>query len=96
MAEDMFRPPINRSMRTLDKAFFQKELLTAAARVPDVKRMSETLKTLRKSKDVFGHSDFPHVRDVADGSRGHQKCIVLHPKVQADGAQTSSPITESG
>lgn len=81
--EDMFRPPVNRAMRTLDKSFFQKDILTSAVRVPKVQRMSGILKAVRKSQDVFGHRDFPHVRDDLD--RAGAKCIVLKPTVKSDG-----------
>lgn len=95
MADEMFRPPINRAMRKLDKSFFQKEVLTSAARVTDVKRMSEVLKLLRKSHDVFGHKEFPQVRDLTDGLQSHTtstKCVLLDPRIQADGAWYSCRV----
>ena len=83
MTKEMFRPPVNRAMCTLDKSFFHKEILTSAARIPDEQRMSSILKAVRKSQDVFGHRDFPHVRE--DAERAGAKCIVLRPTVKADG-----------
>lgn len=91
MSEEMLRPPVNRAMRTLDKAFFKKEVLTSAARVPDLKQMSRILGSIKNSKDLCEHREFQNVRDENlvrsdDAAQGRAKCIVLHPKIKADGA----------
>ncbi|KAL8873022.1 MAG: hypothetical protein Q9174_001441 [Haloplaca sp. 1 TL-2023] len=43
---DMFRPPINRAMKTLDRSFFRKEIKLAAACVLDQKNISVLQKEL--------------------------------------------------
>ncbi|KAI5212504.1 hypothetical protein E4T38_00512 [Aureobasidium subglaciale] len=53
MAEDMFRPPVNRAMRVLDRSFFQKKIPISAARVVDNKTISKCRAELFRSKDAL-------------------------------------------
>lgn len=85
--EDMFRPPINRAMRVLDKAFFRKEYPTSAAKVFDMKSISRVQKEFVKSKDLLNiRAVFP-VQPVPteESFSGAQKCILLRPQVKHDG-----------
>lgn len=81
----MFRPPVNRAMRTLDKSFFRKDIVTSALKVQDKKRMADVLRSLRKSKDLLMHRDFSNVRDEAVSAGRGAKCVLLNPAVSADG-----------
>lgn len=49
----MFRPPVNRAMRVLDRSFFKKTVPASAATVLDVKNISLVRKTLGSSKDLL-------------------------------------------
>ncbi|KAK1020098.1 tRNA(m(1)G37)methyltransferase, partial [Friedmanniomyces endolithicus] len=53
MAEEMFRAPIHRGMRTLDRSKFQKTALLNAARVFDNKNISKLRAALERSKDAL-------------------------------------------
>ena len=53
MAEDMFRAPIHRGMRALDRSKFQKVVPLKAARVFDNKNISKIRGELERSKDAL-------------------------------------------
>lgn len=89
MADEMFRPPINRAMRALDKSFFRKDVVTSALKVQDKRRMADVLRSLRKSNDLLTHRDFPNVRDEADSAGRGAKCVLLNPTVNAGGRLSS-------
>ncbi|KAI4124535.1 MAG: hypothetical protein LQ338_004746 [Usnochroma carphineum] len=81
----MFRPPINRAMKTLDRSFFKKDLDLAAACVVDRKKIASFQKEL--SKDILKLERLPPTRPVpsnvtADSSA---RCLLLKPEVQVDG-----------
>jgi hypothetical protein len=87
MAEEMFRPPVNRAMRVLDRSFFQKKIPVSAARVVDNKTISKCRSELFRSKDVLRLERYQIVRpdpNEADAKAG-KKCIVLRPQVDDKG-----------
>jgi tRNA (guanine37-N1)-methyltransferase len=87
MAEDMFRPPVNRAMRVLDRSFFQKKIPASAARVVDNKTISKCRSDLFRSKDVLRLERYQIVRpdpNEADAKAG-KKCILLRPQVDEKG-----------
>lgn len=95
MSDDtMFRPPVNRAMRTLDRSFFQKTFPISAARVANNKDISLVRKALEKSKDVLSA---PRLQSVqADplpelASKG-RKCVLLRPDVRHDGRLAYAPV----
>ena len=87
---DMFRPPINRSMRMLDRSFFVKDSSISAAGVLDIKKLSKIRERLVKSKDILAlrqifpiHTDpTPHPDSTSSAAR---KCILLRPEVMHEG-----------
>ena len=87
MAEEMFRPPINRAMRALDRSFFKKTVPMSAARVLDNKNITKCRFDLTRSKDILGLDRFGVVRP--DPTDGHKdlKCILLRPEVKDDGSR---------
>lgn len=88
MAEEMFRAPVNRAMRTLDRSFFQKHVQISAARVLKNQDISRCRSELQKSQDALALPHLPMVRDypVEDGKPG-QKCVLLRPELHEDGIE---------
>lgn len=101
MADDMWRPPVNRVMRTLERSFFQRTVELKAARVFDNKNISKCRSALERSKDALAQERLGSVHSDPDVERARQgkKCILLRPEVRAahtgsDGSQlngASSP-----
>ena len=88
MEEDltsMFRPPVNRAMRVLDRSFFQKKIPLAAAYVHDTKQISKCRSDL--SKDLLRLERCTVVRsDPEDaGSMRGRKALLLRPDIRPDG-----------
>lgn len=88
--DDMFRPPVNRSMRLLDRSFFVKDTSLSAARVLDIKNISKIRDRLMKSKDILAlrqtlpvHPDPTPQLESTNGATG--KCILLKPEVMHHG-----------
>ena len=86
---DMLRPPINRSMKVLDRAFFNKIVPIAAARVSNNQHISQCRKELQSSGDLaFAnlsriHSVVPDpLPDLAQQGR---RCLLLQDRIKADG-----------
>ena len=79
----MFRPPINRAMRVLDRSFFQKKVPLSAARVFDNKKIAKLRSEL--GHDVLRLDRFQCVQSVR-GSKGEEhKALLLHPQIKPDG-----------
>ncbi|KAL8798099.1 MAG: hypothetical protein Q9182_006950 [Xanthomendoza sp. 2 TL-2023] len=81
---DMFRPPVNRAMRILDRAFFQKDVNLAAACIPDKKNIATFLKDLHN--DVVRIDRIRPVRTVPPNAFTDQnaKCLLLTPGTRTD------------
>lgn len=89
---DMFRPPINRAMRVLDKPFFRKTYPISAATVFDNRNIAKTRAALIKSKDTLQLERLSVIREDQDGFPANQeggsrdrKCLLLKPDVKHDG-----------
>ncbi|KAF2172521.1 hypothetical protein M409DRAFT_17754 [Zasmidium cellare ATCC 36951] len=85
MADDMWRPPVNRLMRTLDRSFFQRTVELKAARVFDNKNISKCRSALERSKDALAQERLGSVHPDPDAERAGQgkKCILLRPEVRS-------------
>lgn len=80
---DMFRPPINRAMRVLDRSFFQKKVHLSAARVFDRSKIAKLRSEL--GHDVLRLDRFQCVQPVR-GSKGEEhKALLLNPQIKPDG-----------
>lgn len=66
-SKNMLRPPINRAMRTLDRAFFRKTIPLAAASFVDPRLISECRKALEK--DVLAIERVSSVVPAPSGKR---------------------------
>ncbi|KAI4177926.1 MAG: hypothetical protein LQ343_000010 [Gyalolechia ehrenbergii] len=86
----MFRPPINRAMRTLDRSFFQKELNLASARVLDKKKIASCQKDL--SEDILKLERLQPIRPVPATVNADcgARCLLLRPQVRVDDESTWS------
>lgn len=84
--EAMFRPPMNRSMRTLDRTFFKKTIPTSAARILDNKDISLCRKVLENSKEALIQNRIAPVRPdpVEERALRGGKCIILRPEIKHD------------
>lgn len=88
----MFRPPVNRAMRALDRTFFNKHAVISAARVLDTKNTARLRSEIFKSKDMLQQRTIQAVQLVS-GSDSNQKCILLRPDIKHDGKSPCSRMT---
>jgi tRNA (guanine37-N1)-methyltransferase len=90
---DMFAPPLNRSMRVLDRSLFRKTLLTSAARVFKPSDISRTRTELEKAGDSLKMLRIQSVRPDPEENRlgPGAKCILLRPEVVHHDRNTWSP-----
>lgn len=82
---EMFRPPINRSMRVLDRSFFRKKVPLAAARVFDQRNIPLVRTELRgdvlQVERVPAVTVDPRVQD----KKSAVKSVLLRPEIRPDG-----------
>lgn len=85
---DMFRPPVNRAMRVLDRSFFRKTVPLSAATVLENKNISRVKNELMKSKDML---DMPRIipvqklQTINNEGDEKRKCLLLREGIKADG-----------
>lgn len=79
---DMFRPPVNRAMRVLDRSYFQKKIPLAAARVLQNKQIARCRQEL--VNDMLKLERKPSVR--VDPYDRDVKALLLKPDIKSDGA----------
>ena len=84
----MFRPPINRAMRVLDRSFFQKSIPISAARIRDNKQISKYRTEL--GHDLLKLDRMHSIRSVRDSEGQESKALLLRPEVRQDGNSTFS------
>jgi tRNA (guanine37-N1)-methyltransferase len=86
--QTMFRPPVNRAMKVLDRAFFQKTVPTSAARIYRHNDLSTYKKKLQSSKDEVNLPRYKSIQPdpVEETARAGGKCIVLRPEIKHDGS----------
>jgi tRNA (guanine37-N1)-methyltransferase len=84
---DMFAPPVNRAMKVLDRAFFQKTVPTSAARIFNTKDISRCRKELDKSHDTMNLNRITPIRPdpIAEKAQKGGKCLILKPEVVHNG-----------
>ncbi|KAK6434348.1 tRNA(m(1)G37)methyltransferase [Oleoguttula sp. CCFEE 5521] len=92
MADEMFRAPVNRSMRTLDRNFFRKILPLQAARVFENKNISKVRSELERSKDALHQDRLGSVFPDPDAERAKSgtKCVLLRPGRRRDAAEPNN------
>lgn len=77
---DMFRPPINRAMRVLDRSYFQKTVPLAAARVLEKKQIARCRQEL--ANDLLKLERVSVVKD--DPLEKNLKALLLRPEIRHD------------
>ena len=82
----MFRPPVNRAMRVLDRSFFQKSIPISVARIRDNKQISKCRAEL--GHDTLRLDRLQTVRSIRDSEGQESKAILLKPEVKQDGNTT--------
>ena len=76
----MFRPPINRAMRVLDRSYFQKKVPLAAARILEKKHIARCRNEL--GNDLLKLERVSVVKD--DPEDKNLKALLLRPEVKYD------------
>jgi len=80
---EIYRPPINRSMRVLDRSFFQKTIPIAAATVFEDQNISLVRGKVQSAGHLFGVYSIKSI--VPDETVPGRKCILLQPGIRATG-----------
>lgn len=86
---DMFRPPVNRAMRTLDRSFFRKTVPLAAARVFKTSDISNVRKELSKG-DLLVVPRVNCIREVKEQDGRVLKALLLKENVKPDSKSSHS------
>lgn len=80
----MFRPPVNRAMRTLDRSFFRKTVPVSAAKIFQNSEISGVRKALGSNKDLLVLPRLNVVRELKEQD-GVKKALLLREGVKHDG-----------
>ena len=93
-ASDMFAPPVNRAMKVLDRAFFQRTVPTSAARIFNPRDIARVRNALDRGRDTL-KTRLDSVRHDPDADRAARgvKCLILKPEVLHNGTTHSYPAS---
>lgn len=80
----MFRPPVNRAMRVLDRSFFKKTVPISAAAIFKTSDISNVRKELTKSRDMLVLPRLGSIREIKVNDLVH-KCLLLREDIKHDG-----------
>ena len=89
---EMFRPPINRTMRVLDRSFFRKKIPTVVAVIKDPKQISKFKTSLRH--DTLRIDRLPSIRSLPNDTTdrtAERKALLLRLDIRQEDASTWSP-----
>lgn len=81
---EMFRPPVNRAMRTLDRSFFRKTVPVSAAKIFQNSEISRVRKALANKKELLVLPRLNVVRELQDQD-GVKKALLLREDMKHDG-----------
>jgi hypothetical protein len=87
---EVFRPPVNRAMRELDRGFFQKTVPIAAATVFEDRNLSAVRSKIQNAGNLLGVFSIKAV--VPDETVPGRKCVLLRPGISATGLHTSVTV----
>ena len=87
---DMFRPPVNRAMRVLDRSFFDKTVQCSVAKIGDRKQIAKFRNEL--SQDILKLDRMQAVRSLEGPRGGEVKALLLKPEVNSDGNHINSKM----
>ena len=88
----MFRPPVNRTMRVLDRSFFHKKIPLSAAKVRDRKNISKVRRELQK--EILELERKQVVQDIPGVQKEVGKALLLKPEVRHDSEYLSGSGVE--
>lgn len=80
---EMFRPPVNRLMKVLDRSFFQKKIPISAARIFDKKNIAKCRTELRQ--DALQLDRLLLIRPVPESESRGAKDMLLKPEIDPEG-----------
>jgi tRNA (guanine37-N1)-methyltransferase len=89
LISEMFRPPINRAMRELDRSFFQRKIPLAAAKVYENEQISRCRNEL--GRDLLQLEHVAPVRpDPTEGvgKKNGRKLLLLRPEIRPEDPST--------
>lgn len=81
----MFRPPVNRAMRVLDRSFFHKTVPLSAATVFKKSDISSARSELSKSRDLLVVPRLNSIQEVKESNDLVRKCLLLREDIKYDG-----------
>lgn len=81
----MFRPPINRTMRVLDRSFFRKTVPLSVAAIHKASDIASVRRDLLKSRDILSLPRLTAIREIRDAEGQVQRGVLLREGVKADG-----------
>lgn len=106
----MFRPPVNRAMRVLDRSFFKKTVPVSAATVLENKNILSVRKTLGSSKDALDLPRFDvctepmaeklvvsrdgQILELTRHESRKKRCLILREDIKYDGTSYVSPASK--
>lgn len=81
----MFRPPVNRAMRTLDRSFFRKTVPLASAKIFQNSEISRVRKELNSTKDLLTLPRLSSVQEIKEQDGSMRKALLLRETLKHDG-----------
>ena len=81
-----FLPPMNKSMKELDRSFFKKSIALSAFTIFDNKNISLVKQSLQHSGDLLDISPLHRMVEEDDG----RKALLLKPDMKAEGSSVTS------
>jgi tRNA (guanine37-N1)-methyltransferase len=81
----MFRPPVNRAMRTLDRSFFRRNVPLSVAQVFKQSDISNVRKDLVRSHDLLVLPRISSIREVKGQDGKVWKAMLLREDLKVDG-----------
>lgn len=103
----MFRPPVNRAMRVLDRSFFKKSVPISSATVLETKNIAQVRKRLSASKDLLELPRYQictvpnpgplivgngQLLELSNAELQKRKCLLLKESIKHDGKATSCDL----
>jgi tRNA (guanine37-N1)-methyltransferase len=90
---EMFRPPINRLMKVLDRPFFQKKIRLSAAQIIDAKDISKTRAELKS--DLLCRARMKNIVSVPEHDC-QAKALLLRPGIKNEGTIFGQEMMTTG
>lgn len=92
----MFRPPVNRAMRTLDRSFFRKTVPLSSAKIFKNSEISRLRKELASTKDLLALPRLSSVQEIKEQDGSVRKALLLRETLKHDGEYIEIEATVFG